>query len=299
MVKASEIAAAIGHSLVGTDVYVERVSLPHEAKPGSLVWAKKYSPKLLEVLNGSPGIFAIVPKSFAGRLTVSHVVVAYPKYEFAQAVSRFFAPKSSASIHPSAVVSPTAKLGEDVSIGPFCVIDDGVTIGDRCRIASHVVIRNASLGSGCTVKSHAVIGEDGFGFAFDELNRPFRMPHLGRVVIGEDVEIGSSTSVMRGTIGDTTIGDFTKIDDQVLIAHNVQIGKSCVLAGCSTLAGSVIVDDNAWIAPQAVILNGGTRIGSHAVVGLGAVVVKHVEPYEVVFGEAATVLRNRSEGERF
>jgi UDP-3-O-[3-hydroxymyristoyl] glucosamine N-acyltransferase len=155
-------------------------------------------------------------------------------------------------------------IGRDCTIHPSAVIYDNVVIGDRV-----------------TIKANAVIGGEGFGFIKGK-----NPAHHGRVVIGNDVHIGSCTCIDRGTLGDTIIGDGAMIDNLVHIAHNAVIGKRASVIANAMIAGSCEVGNDAWIAPSASVRNG-LPVGANAVVGIGAVVVSQVDPGQTVMGNPA------------
>jgi UDP-3-O-[3-hydroxymyristoyl] glucosamine N-acyltransferase len=174
-----------------------------------------------------------------------------------------------------------------VTIGRHVVIGNGVVVGEGSVIAHHVVIGSeVQIGRHCVIKSGAIIGEEGFGFERDFQGEAVRLPHIGNVVIGNRVEIGSLTTVCRGTLSDTVIEDGTKIDDHVHIAHNVNIGRHAFVIACAEVSGGVKIGERAWIAPNASIRNQ-ISVGNDAVVGLGGVVVKHVEAGTIVVGNPA------------
>jgi UDP-3-O-[3-hydroxymyristoyl] glucosamine N-acyltransferase len=178
----------------------------------------------------------------------------------AQYFAKASAPKYSPGIHPSAAIDATATIPTSCHIGPFVQIGPGVKLGERVailgntsvamntEIASDTLIypsasiyHETKIGERCIIHSGAVIGADGFGFAPDfsaSGGEWVKIPQTGRVVIGDDVEIGASTTIDRGAMSDTMIGAGTKIDNQVQIAHNVLIGKCCVIAGCAAISGS-------------------------------------------------------------
>jgi len=178
----------------------------------------------------------------------------------AQYFAKASAPKYSPGIHPSAAIDVTATIPTSCHIGPFVQIGPGVKLGERVailgntsvamntEIASDTLIypsasiyHQTKIGERCIIHSGAVIGADGFGFAPDfsaSGGEWVKIPQTGRVVIGDDVEIGASTTIDRGAMSDTMIGAGTKIDNQVQIAHNVLIGKCCVIAGCAAISGS-------------------------------------------------------------
>ncbi|RLA03200.1 MAG: UDP-3-O-(3-hydroxymyristoyl)glucosamine N-acyltransferase [Gammaproteobacteria bacterium] len=175
-------------------------------------------------------------------------------------------------IHPTAIVHPTATVGKEVSIGPYSVIEENAVIGDGCFIGPGVVISaGAQLGQGSILYSNisvykdciigkyailhagAVIGSDGFGIAQDE-GEWVKVPQLGRVVIGDHVEIGASTTVDRGAIDDTVIEDGVKLDNQVQIGHNVHLGAHSAIAGCSGVAGSTTIGKRCTIGAMTAVL---------------------------------------------
>lgn len=178
------------------------------------------------------------------------LLVENPRLAFIRAVRRFFHPEAEETwIHPSAQINwPVVTLGERVRVGPG-----------------------------------AAIGFSGFGYERNEKGAYEHFPHLGRVIIGDDVDIGANTCIDRGSLGDTVIGDGTKIDNLVHIAHNAQIGKNCIIVAHSCISGSARIGDGAWIAPHGCVRDGIT-VGEGATVGMGSVVTKDVPPGVVVVG---------------
>ncbi len=205
--------------------------------------------------------------------------------------------------HPTALIDPTARIGEDCrieagvvvgaraeigagsSIGAGTVIGAGVMIGRQCAIGPGVTISCALIGERVVVHPGARIGQDGFGFAPGARGH-IKIPQLGRVMIGDDVEIGANTTVDRGTLGDTVIGAGTKIDNLVQIGHNVRIGKACFIAGQVGLSGSTIVGDGVMMGGQAGSA-GHLRIGDGARIAAQSGLMRDVGPGESVFGSPA------------
>ncbi|MDP7005721.1 MAG: UDP-3-O-(3-hydroxymyristoyl)glucosamine N-acyltransferase [Phycisphaerales bacterium] len=186
-------------------------------------------------------------------------------------------------VHPSATISPTAQIGQDIRIGPNVVIADDVVIGDRVSIACNVSIGRGcrigeetylhsgvvieygcSVGERCILNGNVVIGTDGFGYCPSaDMTRLEKIPHIGNVEIGDDVEIGSNTCIDRGKFSATIIGNGTKIDNLVQIGHNCIIGKNCVISATSAISGSVKIGN--WVQ-----IAGNVGITPHCVIGDGA-----------------------------
>jgi UDP-3-O-[3-hydroxymyristoyl] glucosamine N-acyltransferase len=214
-----------------------------------------------------------------------------PRLDFARVVGRFFAaPAPAPGTHPSAVVAPGARVDPSASIGPLCSVADAVEIGAGCVLHAGVhLYSGVRLGRRVIVHSGTVIGADGFGYERDRAGVLVRIPHLGGVVIEDEVEIGANAAIDRGVIEDTWIGRGACIDNLVHIAHNARVGSAAVVIAHAMVAGSVKLGDRAWIAPAAC-LRDGIAVGDDAVVGLGAVVTRDVAPGETVLGNPAREL---------
>lgn len=160
-------------------------------------------------------------------------------------------------------------------------------------VSSSASIRNTDFKDydSLLIGENVVIGTKGFGYERDENGVPQQFPHIGRVIIGDNVEIGDNTIINRGTIGDTVIGDNVKIDGQVFIAHNCKIGDNTMIAACAQLSGHVEVGKNCWIAPNVSIIQK-VKIGDNCCIGIGSVVLHDVPANTVVCGNPAKFLRN-------
>lgn len=224
-------------------------------------------------------------------------------------VIELFAPPKicpEVGIHPAAVIAPTAKIGKDVCIGPNCVIGDHVILGEGCIlhncvsvhqdsiIGSHseffsgVVIRERTqIGSHVIVHSNSVIGADGFGYRPSEDGQGItKIPHIGIVVIGNHVEIGANVTVDRAKFATTAIGDGTKIDNLCQIAHNVQVGRCCLIAAQCGIAGSTVIGDGVQIGGQVGIRDNIT-IGSGVKLGACSAVMGDIPAGETWVGVPA------------
>lgn len=167
-------------------------------------------------------------------------------------------------IGPNAVIGAGVEIGRGTMIGANTVIGEGVAIGRNCTIASNVTIDCAYIGSDVVIHAGARIGTEGFGWLdFGRSNR--KIPQLGRVIIQDNVEIGANSTIDRGALGDTVIGEGTKIDNLVQIGHNCRIGRYCLIAAQSGLSGATVLEDG-------VLMAGGTGTGGHLTIGTGSVV---------------------------
>lgn len=208
-----------------------------------------------------------------------------PKLAFARVAAVLHPPKKrDAAIHSSAVIADKTVIGVGVFVGAFCCvgegssigdgtqiragakIGDGVTVGKNCIIHPKVFIEDGcSVGNNVILHAGVVIGADGFGYVRDEKGVYNKFPQIGTVVIEDDVEIGANTCVDRGALGETRIGEGTKIDNLVQVGHNVQIGKRCVIAAQTGVSGSVTIEDDC-------VIGGQVGFGDHARVQSGAVI---------------------------
>lgn len=280
-VTVGRLASALGLTLHGAaEVVITRVDSASLAGAGSLCFAKD---KAWAERAGQESVLMTAPEHLVNRLGPT-LVSTQPRLDFARALAAldemagFVWSDAEPEVHPSARIGRNVVMGRGVRVGANTVIHNNTVIGDEVEI-----------GARCIVKSCAVIGEDGFGFERTANGKSVRLPHIGTVVIGNDVEIGSLTTVCRGTLADTVLRDGCKVDDHVHIAHNVDVGEDAFIIACSEVSGGVRIGPRAWIAPNACILNQLT-IGADAVVGLGAVVLKSVPDSVVVVGNPAKPL---------
>ena len=238
-----------------------------------------------------------------------------PRTAFARAMSRFYPTvEIKPGIHPTAVVGDGVELGALVFVGPHAVVGDGtragvaVSIGAGCVVGKRVVLGdgtvlhpnvtiydNVEIGRGVIIHSGAVIGADGFGYVLQD-DRWHKFPQVGRVEIGDFVEIGANSCVDRAALGVTVIGEGTKLDNMVHVAHNCRIGRHVVVAAQTGFSGSVVVEDHAVIGGQ-VGIGDKARIESRAVLGSGCGVLtsKVVRSGETVWGTPARPLRQHLE----
>lgn len=284
-----QLAEALGATLKGPEaLQITGLATLQEAGPGQLSFLAnpQYRKYLDNCQAGAVLLKAADAESFAGNA----LIVADPYQAYAR-ISHLFdpKPKAVAGIHPSAVVAEDAQVDASASIGPFAVIESGariqadVSIGAHCFIGARCVVgeggwlaprvtlyHDVIIGKRVVIQSGAVIGGEGFGFA-NEKGIWRKIAQIGGVTIGDDVEIGVNTAVDRGALSDTRIGNGVKLDNQIQIAHNVQIGDHTAMAACVGISGS-------------------TRIGKHCMLAGGVGLVGHIDICDNVFVSGMTMV---------
>lgn len=214
------------------------------------------------------------------------IAVRDPRLSFIRLVKGLFTELKPKGIHPTAVIDPEARIHPDTYIGPFtyvgkCVISEGTIIYGHVHIYS-----KTRIGRNVIIHAGTVIGADGFGYQRNAKAELEKFPHLGGVVIEDNVEIGSNTCIDRGTLGDTIIMEGAKIDNLVHIAHNVTVGKHAMVIAHAMVGGSAHVGNHASVSPCACVRDG-ISIGDQSIVGLGAVVARDVPDSMTVMGTPA------------
>jgi UDP-3-O-[3-hydroxymyristoyl] glucosamine N-acyltransferase len=292
MFRLDELVDRLGGELVGDPaVTVRRVATLDEAGEGDLAFLA--NPKYHSRLKACRAS-AVILGPAARDLTDRPRIVAPDPYVYFARVAQLFTPPEvlPAGIHPAAAVASAVpasvtvgagasieadvELGEGVAIGPGCRIGRGARIGAGSRLHANVTVyHECRIGTGCIVHSGCVIGADGFGFARERNGGWIKIPQVGRVMIGDDVEIGANTTIDRGALGDTVIGNGVKLDNQIQIGHNVQVGEHTAIAGCVGVAGSTTIGARCMIGGQAGII-GHLSIADDVVISAGTLVTKSI-----------------------
>lgn len=299
----AELAEALGCRIDGAadlSVDIRRVNGLDDAEPGDLTFLA--NPKFAMRVSHTRAS-AILADASVTTAPCAILRTDNPYLACASAVA-LLAPKVPAltGIHPLSAIDPTAVLGEGVATGPFVSIGPGARVGARTILHSHVSIgAGAVLGDDCLLHAHvsirdgvrvghravlhngAVLGSDGFGFATRADGTHQKIPQVGDVVVGDDVEIGANTTVDHPAIGETRIGDGTKIDNLVHIAHGVKIGRNVRLAACVGIAGSSVLEDDVVLAGQVGVINH-VRLGRGAQVASKSAVMSDLEGGQMYAG---------------
>lgn len=277
-IKASELASALKLDWYGVDLKIESVCTLDSISSGALCFSKK----IIETTFKKQTILLSPPGTKAGVGSV--IATNNPRLDFARALVLLD------KLAGFRKWQEEPRLGQSVFISQTAVIGKGVVIGARSFVGHNVVINDGvHIGEDCIIKSNTVIGEPGFGFERDELGRPIRLLHLGNVVIGNRVELGSLNSVCRGTIENTIIEDDVKTDDQVHIGHNCIIRCGSLIAACAEISGGVDVGEHTWIGPNSSIIQK-VKIGNKSFIGIASNVTKSVKNETTVAGNPARQL---------
>ena len=213
--------------------------------------------------------------------------ISYDNYNFEEIKKKFKTLKFGLNFY----LEKNVKIGKNVLIGNNVTIKNNCEIGNNVVIGSNVVIENSIISDNVHLCDGSIIGKKGFGFKFIDNNKCLRVPHIGKVIINKNCEIGANSVIDRGSIANTVIGEDTFIDNFVHIAHNVQVGKKCILAAQVGIAGSTIIGNNVMIGGQAGI-SGHLVIGNNVKIGGKSGVIKNIQDNEVVMGYPAKLFRD-------
>jgi len=284
-----QLAEQLGATLRGaSDIQVRGLASLQEAESDQLSFLA--NPQYRKHLDACRAAAVLLTEADAEGYVGNALIVANPYLAYAR-LSHLFdrKPQVVAGIHPTAVIAASAEVDPSASIGAYAVIEDAAVIGPRVTVGAHCVIgarssiaadgwlaprvtlyHDVRIGERVVIQSGAVLGGEGFGFA-NEKGVWQKIAQIGGVTIGDDVEIGANTTVDRGALADTQIGNGVKLDNQIMIAHNVQIGDHTAMAGCAGISGS-------------------TKIGKHCMIAGGVGMVGHIEVCDNVFVTGMTMV---------
>lgn len=260
-------------------------SLAHY-RPGTVTWVKTQG-NIPEGMDLSQVSLAIVSEDVSGPFAGA-IVTAESKRAFFGVLEHFFGTEElRPRIGKNTYLSTQVRLGENVSIGHNCTLDGDISVGDNVIIGNNVsIVNRVRIGANSEIRSGVVIGHaDSISYTEDEHHNKTMIRHFGGVWIGEDVLIGENSTVCRGTLDDTVIGDGVKLDAMTQVSHNCRFGENATAVAACRFCGSVVVEDGAYLV--GALVRNQCRIGREAFVGLGAVVVKDVESGQTVVGNPA------------
>jgi UDP-3-O-[3-hydroxymyristoyl] glucosamine N-acyltransferase len=304
--KLSELTEKIGGILEGNGgIEIRGVASISEARPDQISFVA--NPKYASAAAATRAGAVIVAEDWSGDCPGALIRAENPDAAFAGAAALFYTPvpKAAPGVHPTAIVAEDAALAEGVCIGPYCIVEAGAEIGEgtvisaQCYIGHRVRIGResflyqqvsvreaAEIGDRVIIHNGVVVGSDGFGYSVDANGVRSKIPQLGTVQIGNDVEIGANVCIDRARFGKTRIGNGVKIDNLVQIAHNATIGDHAVIIAQVAIAGSAEIGERVILAGQSGVA-GHLKVGAGAVVAGKAGVTKDIPPGEYVMGMPA------------
>jgi len=292
-ITSGDLVKKLGGELIGdTNILINSVASLESANKNSVSFFN--NSKYLSLLKNTKAALVILDRESSGYYVGARIVADNPYLYFAK-ISRLLNPIKilKKEIHKSAIIHSTCKLGRDIYIGPNVIIEENVSIangvtihggviiesdnviGDNSIIHPNVVLKtNTIIGKNCTIYAGAVIGSDGFGYAKDN-DKWLAIPQIGKVVLGDNVDIGSNSTIDRGALDDTIISSGVKIDNLVQIGHNCIIGENTIIAGCVGIAGSAKIGKNCAIGGAAMIL-GHLSITDNVTISPGSMITRSI-----------------------
>jgi UDP-3-O-[3-hydroxymyristoyl] glucosamine N-acyltransferase len=292
-ITSGDLVKKLGGELIGdTNILINSVASLESANKNSVSFFN--NTKYLSLLKNTKAALVILDRKSSGHYAGARIVADNPYLYFAK-ISRLLNPIKilKKEIHKSAIIHSTCKLGRDIYIGPNVIIEENVSIangvtihggviiesdnviGDNSIIHPNVVLKtNTIIGKNCTIYAGAVIGSDGFGYAKDN-DKWLAIPQIGKVVLGDNVDIGSNSTIDRGALDDTIISSGVKIDNLVQIGHNCIIGENTIIAGCVGIAGSAKIGKNCAIGGAAMIL-GHLSITDNVTISPGSMITRSI-----------------------
>lgn len=285
---------------------IKRFSSLSEAKKNEISFCSSTSKKAIELISKSHAGVIICSKSLDENLSVYpdklFILVENPRLYFILLANKVMSEatvygETHTGISKTAVISESARIGKNCAIGNFVYVGDNCVIGDNTILSDRISIRNSIIGSNCVIQSGVSIGEDGFAYERNINFEPESFPHLRGVRIENNVEIRVNSSIARGSLTDTVIGEGTKLDALVHIAHNVKIGKNCLLTAGTIIGGSTIIGDICWLGLNSTLKNK-ISLGNQVIVGSGASVIHDIPDGDIVAGVPAKSIKHKVTSEQ-
>jgi len=286
---------------------VRGVASIEEATGAELAFCSKEGEQALKVISESDAGAIMCKKQLKGTLLPKSgsqlIFLDNPRLVFvrvANLMQQKLAKKSDSRtfISPTAIIASSAKIGMNCKIGSYVLVGEDCVIGDNSQIHERVTLsRSCRLGENCVIQSGVTLGEDGFAYERHDDATLEKFPHFKGVVLGNNVEICANTNIARGSLTDTVIGEGTKIDGMVHVAHNVCIGKNCMLTAGTVIGGSATLGNYCWTGLNSTIKDH-VKLGNNVVVGAGACVIHDVPDDDVVAGVPARSIKHKVKSDR-
>jgi UDP-3-O-[3-hydroxymyristoyl] glucosamine N-acyltransferase len=287
----------INFELEGSKIRVQGIGSIDEATESDLAFCKYVDQKGLSYISRSKAGVILCKKEMQGLVHPNSkqlfVFTDNPRLTFIRLTREMTRQQQPVGISPRAVISEKSKIGSGCYIGDYTVIGDNCSVGDNTLVYDRVsLVQNCIIGSNCVIQSGASLGSDGFAFERYEDGKLEKFPHKGNVRLGNNVEICANCSIARGSLSDTSIGDGTKLDALVHIAHNVNVGKNCELTAGTIIGGSTSVGDTSWTGLNSTLKNG-IKVGRSVIVASGASVIHDVPDGDIVAGVPARSIKHK------
>ncbi len=280
----------------GIDIPVTKFSSITEAGNEDVAFCRYDGDKAIGYISASNAGNVLCRKAIIGKVHPKNGQQFYfldnPRLAFVQLLKRTTKTKIIREISPYSIIHNITKIGENCSVGPYSVIDQNCIIGDNCIIGNGVSIKNCIIGDNCIIQSGTSIGEDGFAYERYHSEKLEHFPHLGKVIIKNNVDINTNCSIARGSMTNTVIGEGTKIDSLVHISHNVKLGNDCELTAGTVIGGSTFVGNSTWTGLNST-LKDNIHVGNNVIVGAGAMVIKDVVDRDIVAGVPAKSIKDK------
>jgi len=281
----------------GQSVKFNAIRSVTEASETDLTFCYYEGEKAVSLINKSKAAIILCKKSMEGTVhphpEQQLIFVENPRFVIVKVINLVYEKKKLSGISPDAVISDTSKIGQNCYVGHNVVIGENCIIGDDTVIYDRVsIVQNTTIGNKCIVQPGVTLGADGFAFERYENEELIRFPHIRGVKVGNNVEICANTNIARGSLSDTIIGDGTKIDAMVQIAHNVVIGRNSEITTGTIIGGSTKIGDSCWTGLNST-LKDNIRLGDHVLVAAGAVVIRDVPDKDIVAGVPARSIREK------
>lgn len=285
-----------GFSYEGPSRTIKGVSSISQAGEGDLAFCAYEGEKGVACVSDSRAGIILCKASLRGKVSNPQSQLVFldnPRYVFVHFVNMLKNQvRSGGSISPHAAIAQSAQIGDDCQIGAFATIGEGCIIGDGTVIEDGASIKNCTMGNRCVIQGRVAIGSDGFAYERRPDGGLERFPHLAGVVVGDRVEICANSSIARGSLTDTQIGNGTKLDALVHVAHNVRIGTDCQLAAGTIIGGSTVVGNSCWTGLNSALKNT-IKLGNNVLVAAGACVISDVADDDIVAGVPAKSIKQK------
>jgi UDP-3-O-[3-hydroxymyristoyl] glucosamine N-acyltransferase len=288
---------AIDFQSEGSNMKVRSFASIDEATENDLAFCWYIGEKGVSYISHSKGGVILCKKEMQGLVYPNSrqllIFTDNPRLAFVRMTKEMRAQEQLVGISRSAIISEKSTIGSNCYIGDYVVIGDNCSLGDNTVVYDRVsLVQNCIIGNNCLIQSGASLGSDGFAFERYETGELDKFPHRGYVRIGNNAEIYANCSIARGSLSDTKIGEGTKLDALVHIAHNVSVGKNCELTAGTIIGGSTVVGDTSWTGLNSTIKNG-LKLGNNIIVASGASVIHDVPDGDIVAGVPARSIKHK------